>query len=150
ADNTCTPNPPLPTCDEACRSMHCARFFTGVEPTNGCGGNLSCGINHSRVTKSCTCQGEACTANGTNCATDAECCSNHCSNVMGTCNPDGTPILTNTDDNNPDYELTAAGDGVTCDIFADGRPVKLAWTNPASDVGFLALDRNGNGAIDSG
>ncbi|HUP62491.1 MAG TPA: hypothetical protein VNA69_18955 [Thermoanaerobaculia bacterium] len=49
-----------------------------------------------------------------------------------------------------DYALTSLDDGVTFDIDADGRPERVSWTAPDSEVAFLARDRNGNGLIDSG
>jgi len=36
------------------------------------------------------------------------------------------------------------------DIAADGQPLKIGWTAANAPVGFLALDRNGNGRIDDG
>lgn len=48
------------------------------------------------------------------------------------------------------YALTSARDGVMFDLDADGVPERTAWTAPASDEGFLAIDRNGNGKIDNG
>ena len=46
--------------------------------------------------------------------------------------------------------MTSPADGVRFDIDADGTAEKIAWTEPDDNVGFLALDRNGNGTIDSG
>lgn len=46
--------------------------------------------------------------------------------------------------------LTDAANGVFFDIAADGKPPKLAWTVPGVRNAWLALDRNGNGRIDSG
>ena len=48
------------------------------------------------------------------------------------------------------YRMTSLADGVRFDIDADGIAEEIAWTEPNSNVGFLALDRNGNGTIDSG
>jgi hypothetical protein len=48
------------------------------------------------------------------------------------------------------YHITSPADGVLFDIDADGTPEAIAWTEPNGNVGFLALDRNGNGTIDSG
>jgi hypothetical protein len=48
------------------------------------------------------------------------------------------------------YHLTSAQNGVIFDMKGDGHPVQTAWTASNSGDGFLALDRNGNGVIDSG
>lgn len=48
------------------------------------------------------------------------------------------------------YHMTSPATGVLFDIDADGTAEEIAWTEPNGDVGFLALDRNGNGRIDSG
>jgi hypothetical protein len=48
------------------------------------------------------------------------------------------------------YRMTALDKGVLFDIDADGIAESIAWTERQSDVAFLALDRNGNGSIDSG
>jgi hypothetical protein len=149
SNESCTPSPPLPSCDDLCRNGLCHRFFTGIEPTNACGNSAAGNCQHPKafVSKQCTCEGSACKTDNASCGSDAECCSQHCSNVMGTCNNDGTPILINVEERGL-YDLTSADDGVTFDIFADGRPVQLAWTNPDSDAGFLVLDRDENGSID--
>jgi hypothetical protein len=49
-----------------------------------------------------------------------------------------------------DYRLTSARDGVQFDIDGDGSREQVAWTARDSDLAFVALDRNGNGRIDSG
>jgi hypothetical protein len=48
------------------------------------------------------------------------------------------------------WRLTSASDGVSFDIHATGKKVKLGWTARGSNLAFLALDRNGNGVIDDG
>lgn len=53
-------------------------------------------------------------------------------------------------DPNSQYALTAAEDGVLFDIDDDGDLDRVGWTEPATDVAFLALDRDGDGRITSG
>jgi hypothetical protein len=48
------------------------------------------------------------------------------------------------------FSMTDAVGGVAFDILNDSVPVQLSWTAPGSTNAFLALDRNGNGTIDSG
>jgi hypothetical protein len=48
------------------------------------------------------------------------------------------------------YHLTSAENGVVFDIRGDGLPIQTAWTDGTAGDAFLALDRNGNGIIDSG
>lgn len=49
-----------------------------------------------------------------------------------------------------DYPLTGPEEGVWFDLDADGDKDRTAWTQPGTDVAFLALDRNQNGRIDNG
>jgi hypothetical protein len=60
----------------------------------------------------------------------------------------GSPIIVDIRRNG--YRLTSVDDGVRFDLDADGTPELVAWTRAGSDDAFLAMDRNGNGRIDSG
>jgi len=48
------------------------------------------------------------------------------------------------------YKLTSVQEGVNFDIDGDGTIDRVAWTEPDSDVAFLAYDANGDGVINSG
>jgi len=58
-----------------------------------------------------------------------------------------SPIIIDTDGSG--FNLTSASNGVSFDFYGNGQPVQIAWTAPGSTNGWLALDRNGNGLIDS-
>ena len=59
-----------------------------------------------------------------------------------------SPIIVDSARNG--YALTSVSDGVRFDLDADGVAELVAWTDADSDDEFLAMDRNGNGAIDDG
>ncbi len=59
-----------------------------------------------------------------------------------------SPIVLNLQ--NGAYQLSGRTAPVHFDIDADGVPDTMTWTAPSAAMGFLALDRNGNGIIDNG
>jgi hypothetical protein len=65
--------------------------------------------------------------------------------------PDGinpSPIV--IDVSSTGFAMTDAVGGVIFNILDDGVPLQISWTANRSSNAFLALDRNGNGVIDSG
>jgi hypothetical protein len=59
-----------------------------------------------------------------------------------------SPIVIDVDGGG--YRFTSKADGVLFDIRNDGTPARMAWTRPNTEQAFLAVDRDGSGAIDNG
>lgn len=60
----------------------------------------------------------------------------------------GSPLLIDVD--RKGFKLTEQAEGVLFDIDGDGRVEQVSWTAADAEDAWLALDRNGNGIIDSG
>jgi len=70
----------------------------------------------------------------------------------GQCDPGepccSSPIIVNLDGRG--FDLCGPADPVSFDLNADARPERVTWVARGSRDGFLVLDRNGNGQVDSG
>jgi hypothetical protein len=107
----------------------CPRQCSGGNNFNpGTGGGAPCGPV------------DPCPFPGTGCPSGCE--------AFGDCCVRTSPILIDIAGNG--FDLTDAANGVLFDLTNSGTPKLKAWTAPASDDAFLALDRNGNGSIDNG
>jgi len=60
-----------------------------------------------------------------------------------------SPIVIDLENKNFDDAFTSVEDGITWDFIGKGSLLHMAWTNPNRKIGFLVLDRNHNGRIDS-
>lgn len=69
--------------------------------------------------------------------------------VVHATGPSNCPLVVSLNPASP-FIFTSVDQGVRFDIDGDSDPDRVAWTERASDVAFLALDRNADGAITSG
>lgn len=60
------------------------------------------------------------------------------------------PIVISLTPRNDKIRLSAPEDGAFFDATGRGTKQKMSWILPRSSIGFLVLDRNGNGSIDDG
>jgi hypothetical protein len=87
------------------------------------------------------------------CSSDGDCEGNIVGSACGVCSYGGDdcfddPII--IDLTGAGFLMTSVNNGVRFDFRGSGTPVQMAWTQAGADVGFLVLDRNGNGRIDDG
>jgi hypothetical protein len=69
--------------------------------------------------------------------------------ILKSCAPEcGSPIVVDLDRGG--FRFTDLAGGVRFDLDGDGMPEALSWLEPGSGDGWLALDRDGDGAIGSG
>lgn len=141
--------PPVDGSD--CAQQDGATVMNGICNPNDAGGNLptdvtDCdkqAINGNPIYVAWT---PDCSAFG-NCS-DANCIECNYSTCRCTRFSTNTPIVLDTAGDG--FRLTDGAGGVGFDIDGDGAKERLAWTEAGSDDAWLALDRDGNGAIDNG
>ena len=61
-----------------------------------------------------------------------------------------SPLVIDLEGGTFDNAFTDKQHGVYWDMKGSGHPIHLAWTNPKRRIGFLVLDRNKDGIINSG
>ena len=147
-------------CSEGCcqEDNGCgAAYNCAYESSDGCGCALACDCQSGNCSfGSCSDGGgsDGCddpgngwfeSADGCTCDFWNDCQSGWCED--GKC-ASSDPII--VDLSGAGFALTNSSNGVKFDFFGNGTPIQIAWTAGGADVGWLALDRNGNGKIDDG
>lgn len=131
------------TCGSYCDPDSISSAASWCSPNPGGGTSGQCWCSGSQQ---CTCA-----ASSQSCTVSADCCAGLvCNQSMGKCSTNESPILLNLESNGVGDHLTSPYEGVPFDLNADGVMETVAWTRPNAPVGFLAWDRDENGAIDNG
>ena len=116
-----------------------------------CQDQTACEAESARRYRSSGCQCETLTCNNPdNCVDWPPCTPEHFFDEGCSCcktPPEGSPIILDLKDNG--ISFSSPDTGMIFDLFSDGHPVRLSSPTSA-DAFWLALDRNGNGAIDNG
>jgi hypothetical protein len=168
------------TCANGCSCQNGQTIMGGhsANPAFNAGGPTACDIEAVQLVycPTPTPTPTPCAGDYSSCANGPACCNGNC--VNGYCTPDecyqpcyavntrcncpnyqecgfdyvchdATPIL--IDVNGDGLRLTDGTGGVRFDFNGDGTTHRLvAWTAEGADDAWLTLDRNGNGAVDSG
>ena len=135
----------------------------GCSCNDPCGGGCpigSCTVDSDCVYDGNYCSGGCCQSGGDggdggsnnpSCGEVAYCvgggCANGCDENCQCAEEPEDPLV--IDLSGKGFPMTDVQHGVLFDMHADGKKVRTAWTAAHSDVGFLVLDRNGNGIIDN-
>jgi hypothetical protein len=146
--STGKPDPCLETPGASVMNGDCGtNDASGMEPNSvtSCDNaivNLATQTDGGRLVSSGSCVRQSCPSGYYWNADQCSCQSN------GQLPPPISPIVIDTEGEG--FHLTSAVDGVRFDIRGDGNPIQIAWTDPHFHNAFLALDRDGDGKIDSG